>query len=343
MSAGSFLTSAAKAVTFGQSSVPRVSSTFSSATSDRPRPQPARIAMIAPSRLPRIVFASGVCLSTFTCSALSQFPRRPPIRFAPLTRRMPAANCGLSSPMSAAAYTRRRTAARRRLIGEEDNRMATSSSRYHGTTVLLNASRGSEQHHEAYSRPHSSQNRDPGGAALASVSVWLSCASYTIGPKTRLSESTLAGAGSQKHRFAGSSLNAGHHERVIGFCSRGELRGIPEHPSGRLMYNFCERCSSRRNASPGVRFSVAAAQRLHCLFLIQWCPPARLLRATAHTRSSHLSRLYPAVLLSSDLNETTGSSLPELVRKPRALPRCPRGRRSDVNSALRHGTDILNS
>src|SRR5438270_10627285 len=60
---------------------------------------------------------------------------------------MPAANSGLSSPVSAASYASRRTAARRRLMAEEDNRRDSSSSRYRRTTVLLKASRGSEQYH----------------------------------------------------------------------------------------------------------------------------------------------------------------------------------------------------
>jgi hypothetical protein len=163
-------------------------SMFSSATSERRRPQPSRMAMMARSRLPRIVPTLGACRSSVAYSALSQLPSLTPIRFAPLTRLMPAANSGLSGPVSAALYASRRTAARRRLTVEEDSRRDFSSSRYRRTTVLLNASRGSEQYHATKSsianryecfdsddrrlcRRRSSRNQDPGGAGHASASV----------------------------------------------------------------------------------------------------------------------------------------------------------------------------
>jgi hypothetical protein len=49
-------------------------------------------------------------------STVSQFPKRTPSFFAPLTRWIPAAGSGLSSPQSAASKAKRLTAARRRLI-----------------------------------------------------------------------------------------------------------------------------------------------------------------------------------------------------------------------------------
>jgi hypothetical protein len=68
-----------------------------------------------------------------------------PNRFAPLTRRMPAANSGLINPVSAASYAKRRTAANLALI-VEGARFFCSRKRYLRTTARLNDSRGSEQY-----------------------------------------------------------------------------------------------------------------------------------------------------------------------------------------------------
>ena len=66
-----------------------ISAMFSWAVSERRRPHPARTALIARSRLPRIVSGFGERRSVLTCSALSQLPSRTPTLCAPFTRRMP--------------------------------------------------------------------------------------------------------------------------------------------------------------------------------------------------------------------------------------------------------------
>ena len=137
--------------------------------------------MIARSRLPFIVSRFGDRRSSLTCSALSQFPSRTPTLFAPFTLRMPAANSGLSKPVSAASYASRRTAASRRLIVEDDSRRDSSSSRYRSTTVLLKAIRGSEQYHATkssianrYDRFDSDDRRVFRTALLAKSKIWQS-------------------------------------------------------------------------------------------------------------------------------------------------------------------------
>src|SRR5437773_1871263 len=77
---------------------------------------------------------------------VSQLPIRTPKRFAPLTRRIPAANSGLRSPGSAASYASRRTAAKRTLIVEGARLFCSRKNRYRRTTVRLKANRGSEQY-----------------------------------------------------------------------------------------------------------------------------------------------------------------------------------------------------
>src|SRR3989442_15732046 len=77
---------------------------------------------------------------------VSQLPIRTPKRFAPLTRRIPAANSGLRSPVSAASYASRRTAAKRTLMVEGARLFCSRKNRYRRTTVRLKANRGSEQY-----------------------------------------------------------------------------------------------------------------------------------------------------------------------------------------------------
>ena len=71
---------------------------------------------MARSRFPFDESDRGSANKRRASSAVSQFPRRTPSFLTPLTRRMPAANSGLSKPASAASYARRRTAAKRPLI-----------------------------------------------------------------------------------------------------------------------------------------------------------------------------------------------------------------------------------
>jgi hypothetical protein len=96
--------------------------------------------------LPANAFPVRRSKRALACSAVSQFPSRTPTFLAPLTRRMPAANSGLRSPVSAAPYARRRTAARRKFIVDGAKWRPSSSNLYRRTTVLLKASLGSEQY-----------------------------------------------------------------------------------------------------------------------------------------------------------------------------------------------------
>src|SRR5580692_661038 len=52
------------------------------------RPAPRRIASTAPSRIPLSVVRSGSARKCSACSAVSQWPRRTPLRLAPFTRVM---------------------------------------------------------------------------------------------------------------------------------------------------------------------------------------------------------------------------------------------------------------
>ena len=94
-------------------------STRSAVNSARRSPQPSRIANVAQSRLLRRLVPFAVSNSCLPCSAVSQLPTGTPSRFAPFTRRMPAAKSALSRPQSAASQASLRTAARRKLIEVE--------------------------------------------------------------------------------------------------------------------------------------------------------------------------------------------------------------------------------
>jgi integrase len=85
-------------------------------------------------------------------SAVSQFPTRTPSLRTPFTRRMPAVRSGLRSPQSDASYASRRIAANLRLIVDGAYGCCSSAIRYRATTVLLKASRGSEQYQSMNSR-----------------------------------------------------------------------------------------------------------------------------------------------------------------------------------------------
>jgi hypothetical protein len=78
-----------------------------SASSRRRSPHPSKIARIARSRLPFKVSGSGACQKRRALSAVSQLPSLMPNFLGPLTRRMLAANSGLSKPASAASYATR--------------------------------------------------------------------------------------------------------------------------------------------------------------------------------------------------------------------------------------------
>jgi hypothetical protein len=79
-------------------------------------------------------------------------PTRTPSLRTPFTRRMPAARSGLRSPQSDASYASRRIAANLRLIVYGAYGCCSRAMRYRVTTVLLKASRGSEQYQSMNSR-----------------------------------------------------------------------------------------------------------------------------------------------------------------------------------------------
>ena len=79
--------------------------------------------------------------------AVGQLPSLTPNFLGPFTRRMLAANSGLSNPASAASYANRRTAASRPLIVDAARPRFSRKMRKRVTTTLLKESRGSEQYH----------------------------------------------------------------------------------------------------------------------------------------------------------------------------------------------------
>ena len=64
-------------------------------SSARRSPHPMSSARIARSRLPRRLSDGGSSSKVLDCSTVNQLPIRTPRRFAPLTRRIPAASSGL--------------------------------------------------------------------------------------------------------------------------------------------------------------------------------------------------------------------------------------------------------
>jgi hypothetical protein len=79
------------------------SSTSRPDNSARRNPQPRSTEIIAKSRTDRNPSPSAACNRVRASPCVNQFPAREPNCFKPLTRRMPAASSGLSSPESAAS------------------------------------------------------------------------------------------------------------------------------------------------------------------------------------------------------------------------------------------------
>src|SRR5450755_2922060 len=80
----------------------------------------------------------------------SQLPTRTPLEAAPLTRVMPAASSGASSPLSAASTASFRTAVIRTLMDTDPRPRASSSTRQAFTVALVKPERGS--------RPYQAKN-----------------------------------------------------------------------------------------------------------------------------------------------------------------------------------------
>jgi hypothetical protein len=116
------------------------------------RPEPMRSDSRARLRRLRRVSALSAPNNFLPSSAVSQFPTRTPSLRTPFTRRMPAARSGLRSPQSDASYASRRIAANLRLIVDGAYGCCSRAMRYRVTTVLLKASRGSEQYQSMNSR-----------------------------------------------------------------------------------------------------------------------------------------------------------------------------------------------
>jgi hypothetical protein len=117
-----------------------------SASSRRFRPQPSKIANIARSRFPVRVSLSGKLPKSGGFTRRQPVANRDPSLRTPFTRWMPAANSGLNRPQSAASYASRLTAAMRTLVVPGARPRTWRLILYRRTTVLLNASRGSEQY-----------------------------------------------------------------------------------------------------------------------------------------------------------------------------------------------------
>ena len=79
------------------------SSIRSPTSSARRSPHPMSSAKIVRSRLPRRLPDGNPPSKALDCSTVNQLPIRTPRRFAPLTRRIPAASSGLKKPVSDAS------------------------------------------------------------------------------------------------------------------------------------------------------------------------------------------------------------------------------------------------
>jgi hypothetical protein len=117
------------------------------ATSERRKPQPRRMASIARSRSPFFVAVSGALRSACACRSDSQFPTRTPFDLAPLTRVMPTASSGSSSPLSAASTASLRTAVMRTLIETEPSLRSSRAPRQAFTVAFVKPGRGSRPYH----------------------------------------------------------------------------------------------------------------------------------------------------------------------------------------------------
>ena len=102
--------------------------------------------MTARSRRPLVVVMSGV-LRSFCAWRDSQFPRRMPLDAAPLTRAIPLASSGASSPLSAASTASLRTAVIRTLMETVPSPRASRATRQAHTVAFVNPGRGSRPYH----------------------------------------------------------------------------------------------------------------------------------------------------------------------------------------------------
>src|SRR5579859_3939826 len=90
---------------------------------------------------------SGELTSACACPSDSQFPTRIPTDFTLLTRLMPAARSGSSSPLSAASAASLRIADIRIMIEDEPSPRASSDARQALTVALLKPGRGASLYH----------------------------------------------------------------------------------------------------------------------------------------------------------------------------------------------------
>jgi hypothetical protein len=86
---------------------------------------------------------SSVC----ACLTVSQFPKRTPLDATPLTRVIPLASSGASSPLSAASTTSLRTAVIRTLIETAPSPRASRATRQALTVALVKPARASWENH----------------------------------------------------------------------------------------------------------------------------------------------------------------------------------------------------
>ena len=114
----------------------------SAATSDRLKPQPSSTAMMARSRTPFVVVMSGAFRSACACFSDSQFPKRTPLEATPLTRVIPLASSGASSPLSPASTASFRTAVIRTLMETEPRPRASRATREAATVAFVKPGQG---------------------------------------------------------------------------------------------------------------------------------------------------------------------------------------------------------
>ena len=116
-------------------------------TSDRRSPQPRRTARMVRSRRPLTVVISGALRSVCACFSDSQLPMRMPTDFALLTRAIPAASSGVSSPISAASADNLRIADILMMIDDEPSPRASRDTRHALTVALVKPGRGACWNH----------------------------------------------------------------------------------------------------------------------------------------------------------------------------------------------------
>jgi len=138
---------------------------------------------MARSRSPLVVAMSGAFNSVCACRTESQFPRRTPLDATCLTRVIPLASSGASSPLSEASTANLRTAVIRTLIETAPSPRASSATRQALTVAFVKPGRGSwmDSHAKNSSSPRLYTRRVIGEETLSSTSDFSFCQWFVCG------------------------------------------------------------------------------------------------------------------------------------------------------------------